>query len=308
MPKIHTSRRKLINAPPEAVYDAVANMDKWQAWSPWLMMEPEAVVTLSNDGNAYSWSGKRVGDGHMTLTEAVPHQSARYDLTFLKPFKSHAKVGMDLKAVEGGTEVTWSMDSALPFFMFFMKKMMETFIGMDYDRGLNLLKDYAEDGQVHSKLNFLGTHDYAGTDYTGLSRRCSLEEMPRFMQQDFERIGPWAAEAGLDPRQMFCIYHKFDLVKGRCQYTAAIAYKDAPDNLPTDFITGHQAAAKIYTLEHVGRYEHLGNGWSALHNMIRGKEINIVKNYHPFETYKNSPTDTPPHELVTHINFAVKTA
>lgn len=306
MPKIHVTRSKIISAPAQKVFPAIAEMDQWEAWSPWLIMEPEAVVTVSDDGKSYHWEGKRVGEGRMEITDTVENQSARYDLTFLKPFKSTAKVGMDLRDVDGGTEVSWSMDSQLPFFMFFMKRMMETFIGMDYERGLNLLKDYVEDGEVHSKLNFLGSRDYAGCDYVGIRRACTIDTMPSLMQQDFEALGPWSAENGLNPADMFCIYHDFNPMKGHCEYTAAIPYTDKPADIPTHFITGSKPGAKLYTLEHVGPYEHLGNAWSAMHNLIRSKEIKVVKGYHPFETYGNSPQDTDPNDLITHINFAIK--
>lgn len=306
MPKVHVSRSTIINAPAQAVYHAVANMDQWEAWSPWLIMEPEATVTVSDDGQSYHWLGARVGEGRMAVTDRVENQSARYDLTFITPFKSTAKVGMDLREVEGGTEVTWTMDSQLPFFMFFMKRMMETFIGMDYERGLSLLKDYVEDGQVHSKLNFLGASDYPGCDYVGIKRSCSMEEMPALMAADFSRLGPWAAENGLTPGDMFCIYHKFDPRKGRCDYTAAVPVTTRPNDLPSDFMTGSQAPTRIQTVEHIGPYEHLGNAWSALYAMMRAKEFKTIKSYHPFETYGNSPQDTPPNELITRINFAVR--
>ncbi|MEL6688352.1 MAG: SRPBCC family protein [Pseudomonadota bacterium] len=306
MPKTHVSRSKIINAAPEKVFPAIAQMDQWEVWSPWLMMEPEATVTVADDKRSYRWEGQRVGEGHMAITDSVENQSARYDLTFLKPFKSTAKVGMDLREVDGGTEVTWTMDSQLPFFLFFMKRMMEGFIGMDYERGLNLLKDYVEDGKIHSKLNFKGEWDYDGCTYLGIRRACSLEAMPQLMKEDFERLGPWAAEHGLRPESMFCIYHDFNPVKGRCEYTAAVPYVDKPENLPDDFITGSQAASRMYTLGHVGPYEHLGNAWSTLHNMIRSKELKVQKGYHPFETYGNSPQDTDPKDLITMVTFALK--
>ena len=152
MPKTHISRTKVIDASINDVYGAVADLTKWEAWSPWLIMEPTAKVTVADDGQSYGWVGERVGEGHMEITDAVPNQSVRYDLTFLKPFKSHAKVGMDIKAVGDTSEVTWTMDSALPFFMFFMKNMMEAFVGMDYERGLNLLKDYVAVSYTHLTL------------------------------------------------------------------------------------------------------------------------------------------------------------
>jgi len=306
MPKTYISRSKAINATPAKVYKAVAKLEEWEAWSPWLIMEPEATVTVADDKQSYSWAGKRVGEGHMAITEANKNESCRYDLTFLKPFKSTAKVGMDLKKMKDGTEVTWTMDSQLPFFMFFMKKMMETFVGMDYERGLNLLKDYVEDGEVHSRLNFLGESDYPGGDYFGIKRDSAIADMPEKMGMDFEKVTAWAAENGLNPEDSFSIYHKFNPVKGTCSFTSAVRYKDKPDTFPDGFVTGSQEATRIYTLEHIGPYEHLGNAWSTIQNLIRSKEIKIKKNYHPFEIYGNSPSDTDANNLITHINFAVK--
>ena len=228
-------------------------------------------------------------------------------MNFLKPWKSKAKVRMEVTENKGGTEVRWHMDSTLPWFMFWMKKMMETYVGMDYDRGLNLLKDYVEDGQVHSKLNFLGESQYKGCNYIYIKEKCTISDMPQSMKKNFEDLMPFAHRTeGLRPNDAFCIYHKFDAVKGICEYTAGVPYDKLPSDLPSHYKLGKQEAAKIYTLEHIGPYEHLGNAWSTLQTMIRSKELKIVKSYHPFETYGNSPKDTHPHELISRIHFAVK--
>jgi len=42
----------------------------------------------------------------------------------LKAWKSKAEVKMMFEEIKGGTEVVWSLESALPFFMLFMKGMM----------------------------------------------------------------------------------------------------------------------------------------------------------------------------------------
>lgn len=306
MPKTHISRSKIINAPAERVFKAVGNLDEWEAWSPWMMMEPEATVTVAADGQSYSWQGERVGEGSMAITDSVDNQSARYDLTFLKPFKSKAKVGMDLEAVEGGTKITWSMDSQLPFFLFFMKGMMEAYVGMDYERGLNNLKDYVEDGEVHSKLNFVGDNDYAGCNYVGIKRATTISEMPEFMKSDCERLASWGVENGLNPAEMLCIYHDYNPIKNSCAYTAALPYLEKPKTIPEGFVEGTQAPTKLHTVEHIGPYAHLGNAWSTMYNMVQSKSIKPNKKYHPFETYGNSPQDTDPNDLITRVNFAVK--
>jgi hypothetical protein len=61
------------------------------------------------------------------------------------------------------------MDSKQPFFQFFLKGMMTSLIGMDYERGLRMLKDYVETGSVPSTLEFPGIQEIK----RDIFRRCS---------------------------------------------------------------------------------------------------------------------------------------
>ncbi|MEZ6097042.1 MAG: hypothetical protein R3C03_22940 [Pirellulaceae bacterium] len=78
------------------------------------------------------------------------------ELRFLKPFKSICETSFELEPVSNGTRVTWNMDGAMPWFMFWMIPMMKTFIGMDYRRGLLMIKDLIETGSIPSQTEVLG--------------------------------------------------------------------------------------------------------------------------------------------------------
>lgn len=307
MSKMIIAKTKHINAPISKVFDILSDMSTWSKWSPWLIMDPAATVDVAADNKSYSWEGNRVGSGHMEIIKVNDNQSIDYNLTFLKPWKSTAKVKFETIEKDGGTEVTWHMDSSLPWFMFWMKKMMIAFVGNDYERGLNLLKDYAEDGMIHSKINWLGESQFPGCDYIGIKRNCTIEEMPTVMQKDFEDLMAYSQKVeGTDNTKAFSMYHKFDFVKQSARYTAGIPTTNVPSDIPDQFFIGKIPSTKIYTVEHVGPYDHLGNAWTTIHIMNRNKEIKGRKDIHPFETYGNSPEDTDPKELITHINFAVK--
>lgn len=307
MPKMQILRTKQINAPVSKVFDILNDMSTWSKWSPWLIMDPDAKVDVAEDHKSYSWEGNRVGSGHMEIVKANNEQSIDYDLTFLKPWKSRAKVKFVTTEKNGGTEVNWHMDSSLPWFMFWMKKMMLAFIGNDYERGLNLLKDYAEDGKVHSKLNWLGESQYPGCDFVGIKRNTTIEEMPKMMQADFENLIEYSKGLeGADMTRAFSMYHKFDFVKKIVSYTAGIPAAYIPSDLPSNIFSGKIPATKLYTIEHIGPYEHMGNAWTTIHAMHRNKEIKGRKDIHPFETYGNSPVNTDPKELISYVNFAVK--
>ncbi|MFA0963222.1 GyrI-like domain-containing protein [Roseivirga sp. BDSF3-8] len=308
MPEIHVARSVLINAPAEKVYPAVADLTHMQAWSPWLIMEPEARVEVKRDGLFYEWEGKRVGSGNMEVTDSRENKWVNYDLTFLKPWKSTAKVRFELKEKgENSTEATWYMDSSLPFFMFWMKKQMEAYIGMDYTRGLNMLKEYVEDGEVHSKLLFGDRTVYPGCEYVGIHRECPLDKMGTSMEEDFTKLGEYLKDRPeMAAGNSFSIYHNFDMVNEKAAYTAAIPVAHIPSDLPDGMTSGSVPETEIMTVTHVGPYQHLGNAWSTLYSMERNKEFKQNKKTDPFEVYRNTPGEAADEELITEVNFPVK--
>jgi predicted transcriptional regulator YdeE len=276
MAKPNISKAILRDAPVDEVYKKISDFHHWQAWSPWLIQDPQAKVDVEADGKSFHWSGDMAGDGEMEVSGEVPHESVDYHLQFLKPWKSKARVRFEVAETNGGTETTWQMDSSLPFFLFWMKKTMTNLIGMDYERGLLMLKDYVEDGEVHSKLDFQGEQDYAGCQYVGVKTDCTSEQVGPQMQADLHRIWDY-----LQDRQEqvdgvpFSIYHKWDMARGRVVYTSAIPVKAIPDDLPADMISGSIPATRVYVLRHTGPYEHLGNAWSTLYNMHQRKKIRV---------------------------------
>lgn len=307
MPKISIKRSIKINASPEKVFNIINDFNHWSIWSPWLIMEPEVKVTVADDAKYYEWNGKRVGSGNMTITSEKENESVYYDLIFLKPWKSKAKVSFELKADGKATDVSWTMDSSLPFFMFWMKKMMMAFISMDYDRGLNMLKDYVEDGKVHSKLSFLGENSFEEISYIGIRTMTNKQNMGPQMGSDFDKLEEFLKDQpDLANGKVFSIYHKWDMVKNRVDYSACVQVKSIPSELPEGMISGQIAAGKAYQIEHKGPYAHLGNAWTTLYGMQRGKEFKVNKKVNPFEVYNNKPGDVKDRDLSVTVNFVLQ--
>ncbi len=307
MPKINVQKTITINAPAEKVFKTLNDFHHWPNWSPWLVTEPEAKVTVNEDGKYYEWVGNRTGSGNMTILNESAPKEINYDLTFLTPWKSTAKVKFECNPKGDSTEVTWFLDTSLPFFMFWMKKMMTAFLGQDYQRGLNMLKEYVEDGEINSNLDFIGNTAYEGCQYIGVKRESTMDTFGPEMKQDFEDLMTYCKDNGLEPSGLaFSIYHKFDMVKERVSYTGGVPLKNIPDNLPAKFMKGSIPATTIYKLRHTGAYKHLGNAWSTMYGMHRAKEIKPIKKIHPFELYVNNPNEVSEKELITDICFAVK--
>lgn len=307
MPKLAVTRSIEIDAPIEKVFTILNDFSTWRSWSPWLIMDPEAKVTVSSDNKYYEWEGPRSGSGNMKIVAEAENKSVSIDLMFLKPWKSKAKTYFYVTEKDNQTEVKWVMDSSLPFFMFWMKKMMQTYIGMDYDRGLRMLKELVEEGKVHSTLNFIGKESLPEQQFIGVRTSCSMSDMGKKMAEDLPRIHAFISQNDLQIAGMpFTQYHKWDMSNGRAEYTSAIPVASAPSNLPEGFYAGSIPATSAYTIEHVGPYHHLGNAWTTLYSMQRGKEIAVNKKIHPLETYQNDPGEVAPSEIVTRIHFPLK--
>ncbi|MEL6669059.1 MAG: SRPBCC family protein [Bacteroidota bacterium] len=307
MPKMHIKRSTDIAAPPSKIFSTLNDYHTWRAWSPWLISEPEAKVDVATDGKYYEWLGNRTGAGNMRIASESPDSDLDMDLTFLKPWKSKAKTSFHIEATDTGSRVSWEMNSSLPFFLFWMKKQTEAFIGSDYERGLAMLKDYVEDGEAHSKLEFAGIEDFPGTQYVGIRRSSSKENFQKDMSGDFGRLMDWFKESGIEPSGPGAsIYHKWDMVRGTMEYTALFPVTSASATLPDGFMLGNIPAVKTYRLRHTGSYDHLGNAWSTLMMMERNKEFKKSKVADGFEVYRTMPGETPMHEQVTDLYYPVR--
>lgn len=296
----------IIDASIEKVHQAVSDFNTWGKWSPWLICEDGVKVEVNSNADFYSWEGKRVGSGNMKIVNNTPER-VDYDLTFLKPFKSTAKVSFLLEENENGTIANWTMESKLPFFMFFMKKKMEVFVGLDYSRGLKMLKDFVEKGKVESSLEFVGKKAYKGGDFIGIRTKTTVESIGKSMAEDIQNLMRFVNSNSIELNgKQFSQYHKFDFVTGEAEYTSGVIVNEIPENLDSKFVSGNLKEVPVNIVRHTGRYDHIGNAWSAQIMMERNKEFKQLKGYHPIEIYHNSPMDTEPENLITDICFAIK--
>ena len=303
MPTFNVEKSIVINAPINQVFVTVRDFHTWPIWSPWLIVEPECEAKVSPDGMQNSWDGKIVGSGKMIIDRAEENKAIHYTLTFLKPWRAISPVSFLFEQSNEGVNVTWTMEGSVPFFLFFLKKMMGALVGMDYQRGLTMLKDYVETGSVPSKLEFPGIVHAPACSYVGIRTECAIEDISEAMGTDFEKLSELLGPEAM--RQSFSIYHKWDMVKGVCEYTAGCAVDTAPDPLPAGCFADTFPGCRAYKVVHTGPNRHLGNAWSAGMMHGRAKLFKQSKKLHPFETYGNNPKLTPENELITYIHFPV---
>lgn len=145
------ARSATMSAPPAAVFAQVNDFHKWEAWSPWAKMDPNAKSTFegptSGEGAKFGWSGNSdVGEGSMTIVESRPNDLIRIKLDFVRPFAGTNDVAFTFKPEGERTAVTWSMAGTNNFITKAVGLVMdcEKMVGDQYDKGLASMKAIVE--------------------------------------------------------------------------------------------------------------------------------------------------------------------
>ena len=142
-------RTAVIKAPPDKIYAILGSMKRFNEWSPWADLDPNLTYSFEGPeqgtGQKMSWKSNdpKVGNGSVTITEAVPNEKIVTELDFGEMGKSLSTLG--LSTVDGGTLVKWTFRSEVNGVMErWMSLMFDKWIGADYVKGLNRLKVLAE--------------------------------------------------------------------------------------------------------------------------------------------------------------------
>jgi carbon monoxide dehydrogenase subunit G len=145
------SRSASIAAPAATVFSHVNDLHKWQAWSPWAKLDPNAKISYAGPeagvGASFAWAGNHeVGEGSMTITESRASEQITFRLDFLKPFAGTNTAVFTFQPEGNQTAVTWTMTGKNNF----VGKAVGLFINCDkmvgdsFEKGLAQLKAIAE--------------------------------------------------------------------------------------------------------------------------------------------------------------------
>lgn len=306
---LQISRSIEINKPANEIYKIISDLNLWSKWSPWSHIEPSAKIEVSGTagsiGQKLTWDGAVTGSGQMAWVALTENKSLTTALEFFKPWKSKSQVVFTLEPAGNGTKVIWTMNSDLPLFMIFFKKMMSAFMGSDFDRGLKMLKELSESGQVCSQSKYLGAQNVKGFHYVAKRTSCKISDVSKMMSSDFALLNSYVKEGKLpSPKMALSMTHKWDFVTGTCEYSAAFAYDSAPTQaMPEGCYQGHYSDHKALQVNHFGSYKNLANGWAMAMSHQRALKHKINKRLPLYEMYITPPGSVSESELHTQISI-----
>jgi hypothetical protein len=148
--EFRVARTTTIAAPAPAVFAQVNDLPKWEAWNPWVKLDPAMKQTYEGApagiGAIYTWAGNHeVGEGRMTLTESRPDDLIRVRLEFVKPIKATNVAEFTFRPEGDQTAVTWRtgrnnfVAKALHLVM-----NMDRMVGGQFEKGLAQMKSVVE--------------------------------------------------------------------------------------------------------------------------------------------------------------------
>ncbi len=310
MPSYHVARSIEIAATPQKVFEVVADFGSWTTWSPWLLAEPDAKVTVSAPANQigakYAWEGQVTGQGELVHRQLIPGQLVDDELRFIKPFKTTCSTSFELQPSGSGTRLTWNMQGQMPWFMFWMIPMMKTFIGMDYRRGLVMLKDWIETGAIPSRIEVRGSQPVGPLRVAGITGSAPVDAVGSQMEATFRTAREAFERAGIEPGLPVSVYTRFRVKEGVFEYLSGFELPPG-QRLPAEskLSLWELPPLQAFQVQHTGSYRHLGNGWSAANQLVRHRKLK-QRSCGTFEIYRNEPGEVPEAELVTDIYLPLK--
>jgi effector-binding domain-containing protein len=311
MPKYHIDRSVTVNVPPQQAYDLIADYQTWTTWSPWLMSDPQAKVTITDNsksvGSRYAWEGEITGQGELEHLQLTPHKRVSDELRFIKPFKSICKTEFMLEPAGSGTKIRWTMDGSMPWFLFFLVPMIKTMVGLDYQRGLTMIKDLLETNRIPSKVEIHGRSDIGPVRMAGVVGFSPMEGIGKSLEEAMQKTDAAFRKEGLSTdRPMVTVYTKFRMKDAGLHYIAGYQLDDQ-EKIPvgSPLKLWSLPACKAFRVEHIGSYRHLGNAWSVANQWVQCKKMKQLR-VGTFEIYRNTPDQVPEEELRTDIYLPLK--
>lgn len=304
--EVNVERSTTINAPASVVWDQMVHFKNWDNWSPWKEMDSTIVNDYTGvDGEPGSTShyvGKHSGEGTMTNI-GVTGMKMTYDLHFIKPFEAMTTGSVRVEEKDGAVVATQSFHQDVPFMMRGASALMggEKMITTSFDRGLELLKKYAEAHAADAGGNIsIQEVQFPGYKYAAIRQTIGWGDMDKFFAEAYGKLGQAAGARIIGPAS--ALYYTWDTAKHQTDVAATFPVSG------TDAVSGATMidvpAVSAYMVEYTGPYtgsmsvhESLGR-----HLGMMGKESSLVVE----EYVVGPPAETDSNKYVTKIYYLLK--
>lgn len=257
--RVRTEASRFIAAPPEAVFAGVADLQRWQAWNPWLEHAREAQPEI--DGITLAWDVPEVGRGRVRQTMLRPGRTLRQQLEFALPFALRGRSDWQFEPAAGGTRVTWRFQGRVAFTLRAFAATVQGATGLDLRFGLDRLAATLEATPPAYTLAYAGVQPQPAARFAQQLHRGPLDRLAAELPPKIADTREQMAAAGLPANGPAVVHYLKTQLKLRlvdCRVGLALA----PDTTPPAGLSLHeQPAHDAYVLHFDGPPEALELAW-----------------------------------------------
>ena len=336
--QVHVERSTVIGAAPDQVFAVVNDLTRAKEWGPWYKRDPNMKLTFDGPpagvGAKLSWDSESEGKGSQEIIESTPFSTVKTKLDFVDNGAT-ATAEFKLQTVEGGTKVTWTMDSDVGMnpVMRYMGLMFDSWIGKDYEEGLANLKQLVESQASAATASALAQPGSAAPPEIPLSAAADASKGPEVATVEARPViltrskakssDPAAVSAALGAANQkllnYGMSHQLNpagaplaitishAADGDWVFDAALPLDAAPEGaLPEQdgVKIGETYAGRVVRLTHKGPYGTLAATYERIHAYT--KENNLKEKGISWEEYVTDPSETPDEEMLTNVYVAVE--
>ncbi len=262
--KVHIEKSQTINAPVQVVWDYITRFEKFNQWSTWRKIEPEAQYRIEGvDGTvgaATSWKGQKLGEGRLEHLSMKPFSEVRQRLQFFEPFEATSDVYYLLRESAGVTTVTWGINANYPRPQNIMGMFMKRSLENDFTQGLLNLKDSVEaelkkpQPAATGSLPVVNEGERPEMAYWTVRKEVATKDISGFYATSLPRIFNAVNSAKLSPGVPVGLYYSWDEKAGKTDMAVAVTL-GAKGTPPAGITAVSLPAGKIVYVDFYGPYE-----------------------------------------------------
>jgi effector-binding domain-containing protein len=297
-----------IKADKMLTYGLVCNLQKWHLWSAWTKEADSTVVfefegTDCQPGAVMRWTGERLGNGEMILSEIQPGQFLGYDLSFDKG-KYTSRGSFSFEEIADSMKITWVDEGDLGYnpFARYMGLMMERMMGPDFEKGLTKLKTVSEmrckwprieETSFEAQTAILirdsaGPADYERVMGSGFGELASFVKANKITCTGY----PFAIYIKWDSVTQFSVFDLGMTISGTAEGKGRVRVESIP-------------AQKVVQAYYYGPYDKTYDAYMALDSYVKAEGLEEAGG--PWEIYVTDPmTEKDTAKWETRIAFPVK--
>lgn len=306
----HVERSVIIEKPVDVVFQTATDMNQRAKWDPWIEMEPDAEMKIIMKpgiiGSGYSWHGKIIGEGKITIKKFVPNELIQSEIEFISPRSSKSDIIWKFKDTRKGTKVTWAFEGVLSYPVEkWMGLFMERMMSAPFEKGLNNFKSLVESlPDMSGRTSEIEEAKFEGLNAVTITEECSMKKISGKMIEMYSTLMSYLKRNNQDFTGFpFAIYHPSENegmiilecglpVNKKMEGTEKIKYLELPK-------------CKVVMASHFGHYNTVKSSYAVIQKYIEKNNLEILGP--PWEIYMTDPLKEPDQDKwETKVYFPIK--